>query len=251
MNFGKNIKKIRSIKKLSQTAFAEIFELKRSSIGAYEEGRAEPKLEIIIKIAKYFSISVDSLVNSEMTVNKLYNFHLFDEYLQEGQYSENEKLKQSEIVNIPLVSTKDIVLKSLEQVIKDSQSHISLLGLNNKQLAILIDENSFNHLPKQIVSNDIIIIGTELELNTEVNLTDKLWLVKSKNTVSIGEVKRINKEELLFIDPNMVPVVLQKKELDYMFSVDKHVSSNPRVGNSETDRIRKLELMINDLYNRI
>ncbi|RZS98905.1 helix-turn-helix domain-containing protein [Aquimarina brevivitae] len=72
--FGKNIKKIRSIKSLSQQAFAELFDLKRGTLGAYEEGRSEPKIETIIKIANYFSIKIDDLLTSELTVNQLLKF---------------------------------------------------------------------------------------------------------------------------------------------------------------------------------
>ncbi|MCK5699873.1 MAG: helix-turn-helix transcriptional regulator, partial [Cyclobacteriaceae bacterium] len=57
-SIGKNIKKIRTVKKLSQAAFAEIFSLARPSVGAYEEVRAEPKVDTIIQIANYFGISV-------------------------------------------------------------------------------------------------------------------------------------------------------------------------------------------------
>ncbi|OSY87911.1 transcriptional regulator [Tenacibaculum holothuriorum] len=72
--FGKNIKKIRGVKGLSQQAFAELFDLKRATLGAYEEGRSEPKIETIIKIANYFSISIDELLTSELTVNDLLRF---------------------------------------------------------------------------------------------------------------------------------------------------------------------------------
>lgn len=72
--FGKNIKKIRSIKGLSQQAFAELFELKRGTLGAYEEGRSEPKIDTIIKIANHFSIAIDDLLTNELTVNQLLKF---------------------------------------------------------------------------------------------------------------------------------------------------------------------------------
>ncbi|WGH75537.1 helix-turn-helix transcriptional regulator [Tenacibaculum tangerinum] len=72
--FGKNIKKIRGVKRLSQQAFAEIFDLKRATLGAYEEGRSEPKIDTIIKIANYFSIPIDNLLTSELTVNNLLQF---------------------------------------------------------------------------------------------------------------------------------------------------------------------------------
>src|SRR5690606_13079136 len=73
---GKNIKKIRTVRKLSQAAFADIFNLARPSVGAYEEGRSEPKIDTIIAIAKYFSLSTDALLRKELTVNELYSFDI-------------------------------------------------------------------------------------------------------------------------------------------------------------------------------
>jgi transcriptional regulator with XRE-family HTH domain len=49
--FGRNIRKIRAAKNISQSSFADLFKLTRASIGAYEEGRAEAKIDTIIEIA--------------------------------------------------------------------------------------------------------------------------------------------------------------------------------------------------------
>lgn len=81
-NVGKNIRKIRTVKKLSQAAFAELFGLARPSVGAYEEGRSEPKMETLIQIAQHFGLSVDLLLTKELTVNELYHFDIFKEQLQ-------------------------------------------------------------------------------------------------------------------------------------------------------------------------
>ena len=78
-NVGKNIRKLRTIKKLSQAAFAELFGLARPSVGAYEEGRSEPKMETLIQIAQHFGLSVDLLLTKELTVNELYHFDIFKE----------------------------------------------------------------------------------------------------------------------------------------------------------------------------
>ncbi len=75
-NIGKNIRKIRTSKGLSQAAFAELFGLTRASVGAYEEGRAEPKLEAIVQIAKYFSFTLDKILMDELTVNEIHQFEL-------------------------------------------------------------------------------------------------------------------------------------------------------------------------------
>lgn len=73
---GKNIKKIRSIKNYSQQAFADLFDFSRASVGAYEEGRAEPKMDSVLLIAKQFNLSVDDLLTKEITVNDLLHFDL-------------------------------------------------------------------------------------------------------------------------------------------------------------------------------
>lgn len=68
-NFGTNLKFLRKQKKLSQQAFADIMDIKRSSIGAYEELRAEPNYDVLKKMADFFNISMDEftqgIINAE------------------------------------------------------------------------------------------------------------------------------------------------------------------------------------------
>ena len=73
---GKNIRKIRATKGLSQSAFANLFDITRASVGAYEEGRAEPKTDTMLKIANHFSIPIESLLTEELTVNRLTKFNI-------------------------------------------------------------------------------------------------------------------------------------------------------------------------------
>ncbi|ULT27864.1 helix-turn-helix domain-containing protein [Sphingobacterium sp. E70] len=61
-NVGNNIKKLRKVKGLSQQAFGDVFNLTRGNISSYEEMRAEPKIEIVLKIANYFGIPVQHLI---------------------------------------------------------------------------------------------------------------------------------------------------------------------------------------------
>lgn len=66
-----NLKKIRSVNQLSQAKFAEILDVTRASISSYEEGRANPKQELLIKIAKTYKLSIDLLLNKQLTVNDI------------------------------------------------------------------------------------------------------------------------------------------------------------------------------------
>jgi transcriptional regulator with XRE-family HTH domain len=58
------LKTLRSSMGLSQEKFAERLGITRASVSAYEEGRAEPNLTLLEKIADLTSISIDSLVRS-------------------------------------------------------------------------------------------------------------------------------------------------------------------------------------------
>ena len=71
---SKNFRKLRLFKGLNQTDFAELFSISRSSVGSYEEGRAEPKLETLLKVADYFKLTVDEIIRKELTVNQIARF---------------------------------------------------------------------------------------------------------------------------------------------------------------------------------
>ena len=59
---------------MTQTEFADLFELKRTALGSYEEGRAEAKIDTVIIIADYFKLSLDQLLRKELTINDIFHF---------------------------------------------------------------------------------------------------------------------------------------------------------------------------------
>jgi len=62
-----NIKFLRKERGFTQADLAERIGIKRSLIGAYEEHRAEPKIETIQKLAYLFSTSLDELINQDLS----------------------------------------------------------------------------------------------------------------------------------------------------------------------------------------
>lgn len=64
---SKNIRILRDLKKLSQEQLAEELGINRSRLGAYEEARNEPPIEMLIRISKYFQISIDALVRGDLS----------------------------------------------------------------------------------------------------------------------------------------------------------------------------------------
>lgn len=83
MYLSKNLRYLRenSKDKLSQEMLGKFVGASRSAISSYEDGRAEPKLEVLRAIADFFRVSVDHLLNQDLVL--LGN--------QELQYREAEK----------------------------------------------------------------------------------------------------------------------------------------------------------------
>jgi len=61
-----NLKYLRKKKGLTQQQFADVMEIKRSLIGAYEEDRAEPKYDLLKKFADFFELSIDDFINEKI-----------------------------------------------------------------------------------------------------------------------------------------------------------------------------------------
>jgi len=61
-----NIKYLRRMNGLTQEQFARRIGIKRSLLGAYEEGRANPNLDNLMNIAKIFGTTVDNLLKNDI-----------------------------------------------------------------------------------------------------------------------------------------------------------------------------------------
>ena len=65
-----NLKFWRRELSLTQAQMAEKLGIKRSLVGAYEEGRAEPKLATLVNMARLFGITLDALVTTDFSKRK-------------------------------------------------------------------------------------------------------------------------------------------------------------------------------------
>lgn len=64
---GQNLKYLRKLKGFTQEEFAEKLGIKRSLVGAYEEERADPRLEVLEIIADMFKLSLDDLLRKDLS----------------------------------------------------------------------------------------------------------------------------------------------------------------------------------------
>ncbi|TXD53187.1 MULTISPECIES: helix-turn-helix domain-containing protein [unclassified Polaribacter] len=166
--FGKNIKKIRTVKGLSQTAFADIFGLKRSALGAYEEHRSEPKIETIIKIANYFSIKIDTLLTSDITVNELLQF-------KESLATYTEDIKKEPFAKVPCITDNNNIdyLQHFKNDIFIDEMPCLQIPINTSKnfRAFTVSSLEMTNKDKGFYPKDIVI-GEQTPINVIKKLTN-------------------------------------------------------------------------------
>ena len=78
ISVNENIRFLRKKKGWTQEKFSKKIGIKRSLVGAYEEGRSDPRLSNLLKMCEVFSISLDNILKKDVST------------LPEGQYLKNE-----------------------------------------------------------------------------------------------------------------------------------------------------------------
>lgn len=72
--FGERIRSLRESMNYSQVKFAETFGIGQSSVVRYEKGEASPSLELLVKIADYYDVSLDYVLGrTDNPQGKLYD----------------------------------------------------------------------------------------------------------------------------------------------------------------------------------
>ena len=68
--FVKNLKLFIKINGLTQNDFGNKISTKRSNVGAYEEGRAEPSIKKFLEICELYNVNPNDFYNYEFTLKK-------------------------------------------------------------------------------------------------------------------------------------------------------------------------------------
>ncbi len=111
INIVGNISYLRKKNNLSQKELASILNKKTSIISSYEIGKATPPLDVLLKLADYFKVSLDSLIHEEIEENKKNNL--------------NVPLKNNN--NVPVKDVLDVSKLDFGSEIYQDQAYLQLL----------------------------------------------------------------------------------------------------------------------------
>ncbi len=242
--FGKNIRKIRNVKKLSQQSFAELFDLKRATLGAYEEERSEPRLETIIKIANHFSISIDDLLTQELTINKLLKYK---EDLPFSSSHYNERLSDVPCI-FPQLELEYIKKYEDSQFIKELPQLKLPLPASKKRRAFVISNSEMTIKNNGIFPNDMVVgEWLDKEKLEEINAGAVVLVITANRFILRKLTIEKDSIKLKASSSGFDPIEITLKDILEIWEV-KHVFLN-HIPNIETDLKGKLSYLEQEIKN--
>ncbi|GEM51135.1 helix-turn-helix transcriptional regulator [Empedobacter brevis] len=190
---GENIKKLRQVKNLTQQAFADLFDVSRGNISSYEEKRAEPRIETISRIAKYFSIPIGHLIEKNLTVNEILHF---DNYFEEADMSRNVK----NLSAIPFLSRE--IIQTKKELFSNLSNYPSIyFPIYNSHQFIALEYSSTIPSPIDFTEDESTILFFEhLEVEHLHLVNDKFGLYLDEEEIFVG--KFIQQENQLILELN-------------------------------------------------
>lgn len=87
MDFGNQIKQIRKEKNITQEQMAQSLNITRQAVSNWENNRNLPDIEILIKIAKVYGVSLDKLILGEDKMN-----NMVEKLIKDGSETRKSKL---------------------------------------------------------------------------------------------------------------------------------------------------------------
>ena len=254
---GKNIKKIRTVKKLSQASFAELFNLARPSVGAYEEGRAEPKIDTIVQIAHYFGLSIDLLLNKELTINDLYKFDVIVGDQVDGKVSRvDEDASAKPQGGIALVLLDKYVEYIVNYQNKDFISKLRKIYLpvtrKEKSRAFQLSGSEMEYNHNGLHHGDILLCYQIEGLTRKKIEKGKVFVVVTKENIIIRRVTGTGKQiEFSSDDPNYSSMYFDTGEILELWEVYGVYSTYLNPPSAVEARILEIENDIREIKKRL
>ena len=238
---GQNIKKIRQAKNISQSEFAALFQLSRPSVGAYEEGRTEPKIETLIQISKHFNISIDVLLTKELTSKDVFSLGLLNRKLDKAHESKPLAKKSQQA---PFISTAEKVNFLVNRHDRSYLEGLPMLGVPERLEKIdLVIENEGSRLEvdaKGVHHGDNLFCQEQKKLKST---PEQLWALITEQDLIVGRIasKSSSNLKVTFDNPLYESLEIPVDQIQATYHVVGVYSNNLSRPHSMEDRLRAIE----------
>jgi transcriptional regulator with XRE-family HTH domain len=238
---GKNLKYLRKLRGLTQEEFAMKLNIKRSLLGAYEEERAEPRIDVLEVVSDSFKISLDELLRKDLSEVK-------GSYLvkrrQQKMMSENNLIQF-----VPVKAAAGYLAGYADQEFIDELNTFTLpmLGAGQYRAFEIVGDSM---LPTPSGS---IIVGERVENNADHLKNNQAYIVVSRNEGIV--YKRIvknnkakNKLTMVSDNPSYQPYQINAEDIIELWQAQMVIS---RISAQPAWDMNQLASLVNNLQEQV
>jgi transcriptional regulator with XRE-family HTH domain len=238
---GQNLKYLRKLRGWTQEEFANKIGIKRSLIGAYEEERADPRLDVLEILADMFKLTLDELLLKDLSDNT-------GSYLARRRQQKMMTAERNVIHFVPVKAAAGYLASYADTEFIDELNTFTLpmlAGGNYRAFEIIGD----SMLPTPSGS---IIVGEKIE-NTDDIKNGLAYIVVSRNEGIV--YKRVekngrskNKLTLVSDNPQYQPYQVNAEDVAELWQAQMVIS---KVATQQRWDVNSLASMVNNLQNQV
>lgn len=238
---GQNLKYLRKLRGWTQEEFAVKLGIKRSLIGAYEEERADPRLEVLEIVGDIFKLSLDELLLKDVS-------NTGNSFLARRRQQKMMSADRNLIHFVPVKAAAGYLAGYADSEFIDELNTFTLpmlAGGNYRAFEIIGD----SMMPTPSGS---IIVGEKIE-NTEDVKNDQAYIVVSRNEGIV--YKRIvksnrakNKLTLVSDNPQYQPYQVNAEDIVELWLAQMVIS---KVSAQQRWDMNSLASMVNNLQSQV
>ncbi|MFM6924147.1 MAG: XRE family transcriptional regulator [Ferruginibacter sp.] len=238
---GQNLKYLRKLRGWTQEEFATKLGIKRSLIGAYEEERADPRLDVLEILADMFKLSLDELLLKDLSDNT-------GSYIAKRRQQKMMTAERNLIHFVPVKAAAGYLASYADTEFIDELNTFTLpmlAGGNYRAFEIIGD----SMLPTPSGS---IIVGEKIDSTDDIK-NGQAYIVVSRNEGIV--YKRIekngrskNKLTLVSDNPQYQPYQVNTEDVAELWQAQMVIS---KVATQQRWDVNSLASMVNNLQNQV
>ncbi len=239
---GQNLKYLRKLRGWTQEEFSNKLGIKRSLIGAYEEERADPRLEVLEIIADIFKLTLDELLLQDLS-------NTGTSYLAKRRQQKMMTAERNLIHFVPVKAAAGYLAGYADSEFIDELNTFTLPMLAGGQYrAFEIIGDSMMPTP-----SGSIIVGEKIENNPDEIKSNQPYIVVSRNEGIV--YKRIvknnrqkNKFTLVSDNPQYQPYQVNAEDIVELWHAQMVLS---KVSQQQRWDVDSLANMVNNLQSQV
>jgi len=238
---GQNLKYLRKLRGWTQEEFANKLHIKRSLIGAYEEERADPRLDVLEIVADMFKLSLDELLLKDLS-------NTSGNYLAKRRQQKMMTADRNVIHFVPVKAAAGYLASYADSEFIDELNTFTLpmlSGGNYRAFEIIGD----SMLPTPSGS---IIVGEKLENPNDIKNSQAYIVVSRNEGIVYKRVEKNNRAKnkltLVSDNPQFQPYQVNAEDIVELWQAQMVIS---KVSQQQRWDVNSLASMVNNLQSQV